>query len=251
MRSISIVALLLSLSVSSLMGCSGASAQDDNPEDDSAAVTADEASKKYEFAELLLPDAPASPEVRKLGAVRWAVYSAVKGRFMGLVMFAIDRDNDVKYALLVNATRAADGKSHVLAFELDKAGKETKVIDAATFRTLASESKPIGDLLAARTRSMPNTAAADCTIGITRISIGVLAGFAVIWVGATAVTMSAAAIEFEALLMSLPVVVQAGADVTVLGGLGAAATAAMFGSASVYNFDSVDTLVTQLKRCGE
>lgn len=239
----SFLALATSLALSLVAGCGASPAVEG--EDDSAAITHEEAVKGYEFAELLLDEVQASADVRRLGVERWSVYSASKGSFAGLVMFATDAARDVRYALLVNATRSADGKARIAAIALDRAGKESSAVDAATFKIFTGDSKMLSDALAARTRAIPNSASADCVVGVARVGFTLLALAATIQVTAVITAWAAVGVEFAAALQSVPALAQA---------LGLAVGGTTFGAGSVgvvVIVDAAANTITKLDRCGQ
>lgn len=242
--SFSYLALATALSLSLVAGCGASPAVED--EDDSAAITHEEAVKGYEFAELLLDEVQASADVRKLGVERWSVYSASKGTFAGLVMFATDAARDVKYALLVNATRSADGKARIAAIALDKAGKESSAVDAATFKILTGDSKMLSDALAARTRAIPNSASADCVVGVARVGFTVLALASTIYVTAAVTAWASVGVEFAAALQSVPALAKA-LGWAVAGTTQGAGTVAIFAIV----VEAGTNTFAKLDRCGQ
>ena len=234
------------LLVACAIGCSGASS-DDQADDDGAAITHAEAAKAYEYSELLLDGVDASPAVQKLGANRWSVYSASKGRFIGIVMFAIDANKDVKYAVLVNAGRAADGKAKMAVLALDKAGNESTGVPVADAKTLMSDSPMLNALLAKRTAATPTSASGDCVVGVARLAFTLLAGAAIVPIGIYGGAALSVAVEFSGAFQAIPAL-GAAAGTTIQVGSFAMNVATIFEvGATVFD----EALLKKLARCAE
>ena len=172
-----------------IVGCT-VPATDEDTSGSGDAISHRQAADQFEFAEVVVDAAKPSDDVRALGVASWTVYSASKQGFLGLVMFATDSSGDVKYMILANARRAADGKVTVAAFELDKEGRKTNV-EAATLKTLTSDMgwlRGQAELAAAA----PESRAMKCAVALAKLTLGALAGVALVMVAIPAIEVGAA-----------------------------------------------------------
>lgn len=236
-------ALPLLFTLTMAWGCAAPAVEDVSQS--GGAISGEEAAKQFEFAELVVPETAASKEVQALGVKSWTAYSASKQSFLGLVLFASDAEKDVEYMLLVNARRGADGKTHVMAFQLDKAGKQSP-LDAATLKTLTGDMNALNARAQARARSeATNSGEAKCAIGLTKVAFGVLLGAGLIYVAAPAVAGVSMAAEFAPVLASVPLIAK-GAGLTIMVATAIPGAAMFFTSVA----ETVNGTFEALDNCG-
>jgi hypothetical protein len=95
-------------------GCTSGAVSDSS----AANVTANEAAQQRNFKQAVLLDFPASEaNVLKLGIRSWSFYVRDDSEFQGGILFAVDANKDVKYALVMD-TKGGE----VAAIEYDKEG---------------------------------------------------------------------------------------------------------------------------------
>ncbi len=171
-----------------LGACAPAAAEDvDDTED---AITHSEAAAQHEFSALLFKDDQRSVTnaTRALGVASWAGYTISDKRFLGVGLFASDAAGQVRYALLLNARRAADGKADVAVLEVDKAGNRSPKITPATYSALLGDLEHLQRSLRSAS-DVPRTAGQRCAAGLTVAVAGALiAGGAAAIAGWGAVT---------------------------------------------------------------
>lgn len=221
--------VLLSVLCGLALGCS--TPTEEGPESSADAISHSDAAKQYDFAEELLTDVWASASVNKLGGVQWSVYSVSKGAFIGLVMFATDADRDVKYAVLVSATRAADGRARIAALQLDKSGKRSSPVSTAELKILTSDMTMLSAKLGERTKAMSDTPQDKCVKAVARVTFGLFLGAGLVFVAVPAVV----AASFVPALAAFPVLAGSAAGLATSLGIWTASSAIGGGT-----YDAVD-----------
>lgn len=161
--------LVAALALAPLTGCAAEPADDAN--EGNSAITADEAASGYDTQEKLVENFSASPEVARLGAKTWSAYAVSNKRFLGLALYAVDARGDVKYVILTQARRAADGKLDIAIFEVDRTGKKVGAVDAATYELLRADMKRLEAPLR-RASDMPRTPAQQCVVSLSVVALG-------------------------------------------------------------------------------
>jgi hypothetical protein len=120
------VSLLAVASLATLLTGCAAEPLDDAGTSEGAA-TAEEVASTYEFSTKLFEGVRPSAGVATLGVRSWTAFEVVNKQFFGLALYALDESGNVKYVVLQNARRRADGKTTIAVAELDKSGKKARV----------------------------------------------------------------------------------------------------------------------------
>lgn len=171
----------------------GCVAPTESEEDEESALTHEEMAKKFEGAKRLATGVPVSArQARKLGIVSWSAYYAARKDFIGVVMLAEDAKKDVKFAILVNAARAADGKRRMTIFSVDQAGLETKSEDASIRHALSADIPRIQSEIQ-RNDEANESATALCVRGVGAVTIAAVGATAGLWLMAVPSVAASAA----------------------------------------------------------
>lgn len=134
------------------------------------AISASEAAREFKGADKV-GEFEAGADAREIGVASWTVYGVKNDAFAGAVLFAMDADGDVKYAI-VSGQRESDpkGKSSLALVNYDKAGKTGATsADKATLNALGADMKSIESKLAKDARDTK-----DCMTALTLAAGGLV-----------------------------------------------------------------------------
>lgn len=100
------------LALAAMCGCSQPTPAEDVASDDDA-ISHEEAAKGYAFTEKVFDNYPAAAALTKIGVSSWAAYSVSDPKMVGLALFAVDPEGDVRYVMLVNSHRTGEGTANM------------------------------------------------------------------------------------------------------------------------------------------
>lgn len=174
----SVVPLIGTIVALSVSGCT--SEQESGVDNGAAAISHQEAARELVLHDQVLANKPASAEnTKKLGIVKWDVYTMARKSFSGVIAFASDAAGDVRYAWILDVEHNA-----AIVLQYDKVGMlRGKEVSADTIAALKVDFSMLDGEARAALAATKNgmSSGARCALRLTAAVLAVGATVAIGW----------------------------------------------------------------------